>query len=462
MTPALRKSLPFIGIAILFIAFSLLNIPIITTFWRHGFDDGTYSHAFLIPFISLFLYFKLNQIGKLTFNSKPNSYFLAFLLICTFSLYITSFAQISIGYWSASLLVLLAAIISLYRFNWYIVFPTLYLAFIIPFWGGLTGLLQSMSVASVSFIMSFTGIPTYVEAQYVSIPAGTFEIAHGCSGLRYIIVSLAISALYSFLFIKGPKRAFFFLAVAIIGGLLTNWLRITILILIGHETDMTHSLMNDHNSFGWYIYIPFMFLLYMLGNKLTNIDLFHQEEQQATNVNATNSINALSLLFVTFMLIFSSTTLHSTFSDKEVNKVHSSDISPANSPKIYFYSNVDIYSPENLPAESTHQIYNYKRGDLDGKPTYFNNEYIPQGWAVISEFEHQKWRNLHIKSGAKQSLVSYSFQLGKLISSSKKEFKLARLKSVFMEAEPKLHWIFIPCRSNCQQEKDLLLTHISP
>ena len=42
---------------LVFVLILVLNIPVVVTLWRHGFDDGTYSHAFLIPFISLYLYY---------------------------------------------------------------------------------------------------------------------------------------------------------------------------------------------------------------------------------------------------------------------------------------------------------------------------------------------------------------------------------------------------------------------
>ena len=131
-----------------------------------------------------------------------------------------------------------------------------------PGWGLLTAILQKVSTNAVTFLMSYSGIPTFVEGNFVTIPAGVFEIAGGCSGLRYLIVSLAISSLFSFLYIKNTKKALLFFTVAILGALITNWIRITALILIGEYTDMQSDLMTDHNVFGWYLYIPFMFLLF--------------------------------------------------------------------------------------------------------------------------------------------------------------------------------------------------------
>ena len=44
---------------------SLANYPILQTLWAHSFDDGTYSHAYLIPFVSAYLFYTSINDGKL-------------------------------------------------------------------------------------------------------------------------------------------------------------------------------------------------------------------------------------------------------------------------------------------------------------------------------------------------------------------------------------------------------------
>ena len=223
----------FLGILILFCLISILNIPVLITLWRHSFDDGTYSHAYLIPIITLYLYYNLAKIGKLEYRQQIAIIPLTALIITSYLLFISSNAQISLGYWLSLLAVCITSITMLYRFNWYVIFPVTFLIFLLPLWGVLIPALQDLSVNAVTFIMGFTHVPIFVEGQIITIPSGVFEIAGGCSGLRYIIVSLAISSLFVFLYINNIKHAILFLVVAILGALLTNWIRITALILIG-------------------------------------------------------------------------------------------------------------------------------------------------------------------------------------------------------------------------------------
>lgn len=442
---------PLLVLLALLTVIGLLNTPIIITLWRHSFDDGTYSHAYLIPPIIIYLYYLLAHQNKLLFRQQVSPIAITLLLASAIGLYITSNAQLSLGYWFMLLFLVLTSIANLYRFNWYLLVPAGMLIFIMPLWGTLTTVLQDLSVVSVSFLMGFTGIPVFVEAPFVHIPEGTFEIANGCSGLRYFIVSLAISVLYIFLYIKQPKRAFYFLSVAIIGALLTNWIRITLLILIGHYTDMTSGLMEDHNSFGWYIFIPFMILLFMLGNKLADHDLSH-----ITNANneSQHPINKLNLIFIAIALVASSTSL--------TNLVHNTtnnSTGPSSPAKIYYANHIENGPLTTQLIKSQHIIYRFDGNDLDGKPSFFEHQFIPDDWTVTSKKFIGDWQVFLIQKGYQKALIAISYQLGSFSTGSSRAFKMYRLKhALSSKQKTNLHWLLINCSSNCLNQMRQLET----
>ncbi|SEL80019.1 exosortase A [Colwellia chukchiensis] len=444
-----------IGVFLILLAVSLFNVPVLTTLWRHSFDDGTYSHAYLIPFITLYLFYLLQNAGKLVFRDRlslPAS--LLFVLACL-ALFITSTAQISLGYWCALLAVLISSINMLYRFNKYIVFPSLFLIFILPVWGLLTISLQNISVKAVTYLMSFTGIPTYVEGNFVTIPAGVFEIAGGCSGLRYLIVALAISSLFNFLYIKNIRKALLFFTIAIVGALITNWLRITALILIGEYTNMESSLMEDHNTFGWYLFIPFMVLLFWWGNKIADFDL---TRVQAKQTYVASSPQAMTLTLVICVLALSSTSVTRLFAPTPAENMLTSDINIAIKPQIHFYSFVQA---ENT-ASTTKLVYSFNGEDLDGKPSYYDNSLIPNDWQLVSQSEHDKDQLIHISNGAKSALILASYAINGQHYASLRAFKITRLKLALKNiSQSQLHWQFIPCtRYNCQGELQKLQANI--
>ena len=435
---------PFLGIVLLFTIISLLNTPVLVTLWRHGFDDGTYSHSYLIPFISLYLYYLLAQVNTLQFRQELATIPTILFVLSCYLLFITTNAQISVGYWGALLAVFITSVTMLYRFNWYIVFPAAFLIFIFPFWGILVPILQNISVAAVTFMMSFSGVPTYVEAEVITIPAGVFEIAGGCSGLRYVIVSLAISSLFIFLNIRDTKRALLFMLLTIAGALLTNWIRITALILIGEYTNMESSLMEDHNMFGWYLYIPFMILLFIWGNKLSDGDSLPVIEN--VNTNQLNPNKIVSFSFLILILVSSTSLKNALSSDISVN-THSIE-SPIK-PSIAYSTSIKKIIRQNS-QDINYFIYNFNGSDLDGKPTSFGNNFIPKGWSVKSQAKESEWFVYNITKGKDRALIFVKFEISEQTTAHSFEFKIKRLiEALTGTSKTKLHWAFMPCSKSC-------------
>jgi exosortase A len=457
----------FIGILLIFTIISLLNIPVLVTLWRHSFDDGTYSHAYLIPIISLYLFYILQKADKLSFRNNLSIPATVIFIFSCLALFITSNAQISLGYWCSLLAVLVSSINMLYKFNRYIAFPSIFFIFILPVWGMLTTTLQDISVSAVTFFMSFTGVPTYVEGNYVTIPAGIFEIAGGCSGLRYMIVSLAISSLFSFLYINNAKKALGFFTLAIFGALFTNWIRITLLILIGEYTNMESSLMEDHNTFGWYLFIPFMFILFWWGNKNADMDLTapQSNSQPDSQPEATTQVdiqvntaqiesypNKFSLTMLVLILALSSTTFSTMLIPTPAANTLTSDAAFEVKPQIHFYSFVTHNtSAKNNIIELT---YSFNGEELDGKPSYYENNLVPNGWKAAELEKHQNSKVYRTYKGKESALIVASYEINQQQFSSLTAFKIARLTMAAKNInQTKLHWKFIPCKQrNCLAE----------
>ncbi len=456
---------PFLGILLLFTVVSLLNIPVLTTLWRHGFDDGTYSHAFLIPFISLYLYYLLAQANKLQFRQSVALLPIVLLALSSYLLFVSSHAQISIGYWFSLLAVITSCILVLYRFNWYIIFPCAFLVFIIPSWGILVPILQQISVNAVTYMMTFTGIPTFVEDSFITIPAGVFEIAGGCSGLRYIIVAIAISTLFIFLYIKDTKKALLFFSIAIIGGLLTNWIRITALIMIGQYTDMQSPLMGDHNTFGWYLFLPFMFLLFFIGNKLANHEEALENSKDKADANAAK-VNKSTVTIALAIVLFSATS--NSLLNSGSNQVHmtTQNVAKFNKqsnllPFITFYSERQVTSLTIGQTEFSKHVYYFDNNDLDNKPSYYDNKLYPESWQevrseTLSE-NNNNWQLLLLKQNNKHALVAVQYQYIGQTFTNTRALKLARIKGALTgNSATELHWLVAQCQTDCQTEVEAL------
>lgn len=136
-----------------------------------------------------------------------------------------------------------------------VAFAVLYVYFALPVWELFNPLLQSMTTFVNLWLAQVVGIPVAMEGNIIHIPAGSFEIAGGCSGLHFLIVALAIAALQGELDRYALRSRALLLAIAAALALTTNWLRVFIVILAGHLTEMQHFLIKvDHYYFGWFLF----------------------------------------------------------------------------------------------------------------------------------------------------------------------------------------------------------------
>lgn len=133
--------------------------------------------------------------------------------------------------------------------------PIAYLYFAIPVWDTINPLLQWISAGAVRVLLRGVGIPAYFDGLQFQIPAGTFEIAGGCSGLHFLIVALAIAVLYGEINRDTVWTRVKLVVLAGVLAMVTNWLRIAIIIVAGHLTQMQHYLVRgEHYSFGWVMF----------------------------------------------------------------------------------------------------------------------------------------------------------------------------------------------------------------
>ena len=119
-------------------------------------------------------------------------------------------------------------------------------------------------------VLSLIGLPVYFDGLHFQIPAGVFEIAGGCSGLHFFIVGIAIAVFYGELHRDRLATRVKLVALAIVMALLTNWLRIAIIIIAGHLTDMRHYLVSgEHYTFGWAMFAVAMTIYFLIVRRWT-------------------------------------------------------------------------------------------------------------------------------------------------------------------------------------------------
>jgi EpsI family protein len=149
------------------------------------------------------------------------------------------------------------------------VLPVGFLFFAIPVWNLLTVPLQDVTTAVVIAALRSTGITAFIEGYIVATPAGTFEIAQGCSGLHFFVVGLALAAFYGMNWYRWWSTRLLLFTVAGVVSMIANWIRVYTLIVVGDATDMQHYLIaEDHYLFGWVLYGVLMAPVLWLARRL--------------------------------------------------------------------------------------------------------------------------------------------------------------------------------------------------
>ena len=153
--------------------------------------------------------------------------------------------------------------------SWALLFGILYLA--LPIWSLLRPFLQELTVLVVQNLLSLFGYSVLIEGFRVTIPYGHFFVETGCSGLSYFIAGVASTLLFAVLITHQWRHRFLIIVLGTLIALLANWIRVTIVIVAGYETQMAHPLVHDHLSLGWYVFAALYLPFFALGRWLTPI-----------------------------------------------------------------------------------------------------------------------------------------------------------------------------------------------
>ena len=234
-------------------------------------DDGTYSHGYLsLILIGFIVYSERKRLPKV--SSDINVGYTLLLFITIVSAYAANYLGHDFIYRCLFLITLVFLILSWFSSQEakFFIIPVLLLALALPIWGLSLPPLQYLSVMFVGAGIDLAGLEVLIDGFYISIPNGTFQVANGCSGLRYLLVGGTMVVFYWYMYLKSTKSFYKLLAFNIVLALITNWIRIGYLVYVGHVSQMTDPLMTDHNMLGWYIFIVPVALTRWYGRILEN------------------------------------------------------------------------------------------------------------------------------------------------------------------------------------------------
>lgn len=278
--------------------------------------SDTFAHGYFILPISLWL---LWRDKERLLASKVSATWLPLPMLAG-SLFVWLFSYAA----DINVLGQLSAVISLICLIWLMVgnkiawrykFPLAYLIFAVPMGENLIPQLQDITAWFTVFFLKINGIPVYVDGLYIQIPTGMFEVAVACSGIRYLIASLAVGTLFAYLTYNKTHKQIIFICFSLFLPILANGIRAYGIVAIAYYSDMKYATGVDHLIYGWLFFGVVIMLMFWIGGLFADKDvdpskraLPAKQDRENKSINSnfafknTSSISALVLLAVTFAL----------------------------------------------------------------------------------------------------------------------------------------------------------------
>lgn len=223
---------------------------------------STYNHVLFVPVIGGWLvWVRRAELARLT----PAPWWPGMVAIAG-SLFLWLLGTIA-GVNSASQLgavaMLQASILTLLgpRVSAAILFPLGFMLFLVPFGDELVPGLQMMTAKLVIALTHLSGIPAVIEGVFIDTPAGLFEVAEACSGVKFLVAMIALGALVAHTCFRSWKRRALFLAAAVILPILANGVRAWGTIYIAQSQGVEFAAGFDHIFYGWIFFALVVFIL---------------------------------------------------------------------------------------------------------------------------------------------------------------------------------------------------------
>jgi EpsI family protein len=225
----------------------------------------TYTHGPLILLICVWLVFRARQAIRAA-PVRPAPLALLGLILATTAWMI--FYRSGVEGLEVPMVPLIFWLAVTAAFGWpmgkLLLFPAAFLYFAVPAWHD--RLLQELTVLAMRGFLSITGPHATFIGDDIYIPNGAFRIEEGCSGLHFMIVGLAVAALYGEQQRDTWQVRLKLLLLMAALALLANWVRVYTVIEAGYLTNMQSYLVRvSHYGFGWCVFAVALFIFFWLA-----------------------------------------------------------------------------------------------------------------------------------------------------------------------------------------------------
>src|SRR5690606_22399208 len=224
--------------------------------WSGAGDSSSYTHGFLVLGCGLYLILaRRDQLAAL--RPQPSPWGLLPLAGAS----VLWFLAVVVGVQMLQMAVLPVLLLSLV---WAVCGSAILRVVALPLWQPLLPLLQDITTFVSHKVLRLLGKSVLVMGHYVYLPGGSFVIEEACSGLRFLLIGTILTLVNSHLNRHSFRQGAALLALVTLLAFVANWVRVVVVILIGDATRMQSPLVADHANLGWFIFLIFTLLPYIL------------------------------------------------------------------------------------------------------------------------------------------------------------------------------------------------------
>ncbi|WP_313958496.1 exosortase A [Novosphingobium sp. 9] len=240
----------------------LVWLGLIAVFWpdwlamvRQWWDISTYNHVLLVPVILGWLVWQ--RSGQLI-HLQPRAWWpgLVPLLLAGFLWLLGAMSGLDIARQAGAVGLLMGSVPLLLgpQVTAGLWFPLCYMVFLVPAGDELVGPLQTITAKITVALTHLSGVPAVIEGVFIDTPAGLFEVAEACSGVKFLIAMFAFGVLAANVcFVSWRRRAAMILACIIV-PVLANGVRAWGTVYAAQIFGIKVAAGIDHIIYGWFFF----------------------------------------------------------------------------------------------------------------------------------------------------------------------------------------------------------------
>lgn len=231
-------------------------------------SSETFAHGYVVPLISLWLVWRRRaELAAMVPAFAPAPTALIGVVAAGAAWLVGEAATVNAlrQFALVAMLVLAVPAVAGWPLAHRLAFPLGFLFFAVPFGDFLLPLLMQWTADVTVFALRLSGVPVYHDGLQLVIPSGTWSVVEACSGVRYLIASVMVGAIFSYLHFRSARRRWLFMLVAVAVPIVANWMRAFGIVMLGHLSGNKLAVGIDHLIYGWVFFGVVIGLMFGIG-----------------------------------------------------------------------------------------------------------------------------------------------------------------------------------------------------